>query len=144
MKAKINRDKTEELQPVENFGGELNMSLYDINKNFMASQQPLTSEEYKKAVDVIENYTMNNTAKYFMLLCKEISYYTIFVYDKNEKEDINTVFTDCINNVGKVLSIEINKENNTPEVWVRTPEGENLCMYYFSCDALVVPFKGRD
>ena len=45
-------------------------------------------------------------------------------------------------NVGKVLSIEINKENNTPEIWIRTPEEENVCMYYFPCDNLIVPFGG--
>lgn len=150
MKAKIDRGLRADLQPVDDFAGtELKMSLYEMNQNFMASQTPLSAEEIKELVEsVIKNYTNNYLEtniedKHFMLLCKDINYYTIFEYDKNEKYwNVVNTFIECIKNVGEILSIEINKENDTPEIWVRTPEGENICMYYFNCENLVATFGG--
>lgn len=140
MKAKIRR---ENFQKTDEFaGGQIEMSLYEMNQNFMATQPPLSAEEASSLVDsIIKEYTINHlTSKYFMLLCKDINYYTIFVNSSYEEEKFTDIILDCLKNVGQILSIELNKENNTPEIWVRTPEGKTMCMFYFECANLVVPF----
>ena len=150
MKANIERgQRAIALDPEGEIAGtaNLNMNLYEMNQQFMASQEPLPVKELEQAIkDVILDYTFNMIGnacenKHFMLLCKDINYYTIFEYSEGA-ESIISAFLDCIKNVGQVLSIEYNKTNFTPEIWVRTPDYENICMYYFNCENLVVPFGG--
>ena len=159
MKAKINRGKRANAGLIEEFSGidpskiklegleGPKLSIYEYNQSLMANEKPLSAEELiQKIQEIIYNYTFKNIGNncersHFMLLCKDINYYTIFNYTKRE-ESIVSAFLDCVKNVGEVLNIELNTTNNTPEVWVRTPDGDNLCMYYFNCENLVVPFGG--
>lgn len=123
------------------------MTFYEYNQSLMANEKPLPAEILSQKIkEVIYDYTFKNIGNnceqtHFMLLCKDINYYTIFNYIEGE-EALSSAFLDCIKNVGEVLNIELNTENNTPEIWVRTSNGDNLCMYYFNCENLVVPFGG--
>lgn len=145
MKAKIDRNKRADLQPVDDFAGtELKMSLYEMNQNFMASQKPLSSEELEKGLkEVIWDYvhTKHQASKYFMLLCKDISYFTVFVCDDKTDKTLVNEFLNCLEWVGKILSIEYNKENNVPEIWIKTEEGNCHCMYFFEYDDGIIPFR---
>lgn len=159
MKAKINRGNHAKIRPVDDFSSidpskiklkgleGPKMTIYEYNQSLMANENPLPAEILSQKIkEVIYDYTFKNIGNnceqtHFMLLCKDINYYTIFNYIEGE-EALSSAFLDCIKNVGEVLSIELNTENNTPEIWVRTPNGDNLCMYYFNCENLVVPFGG--
>lgn len=126
--------------------GNLGMSLYDINKNFMAGQSALSQDELTAGLKVIENYVFDTykNSTYFMLLCKELSYYTMFVRDSKSSTNILTnEVLNCLQWIAKdILSIELNTTNNTPEIWIRTPEEEIVCMYFFNYDDGVVDFGG--
>ena len=126
--------------------GNLGMSLYNINKNFMAGQPALSQDELTAGLKVIENYVFDTykNSTYFMLLCKELSYYTTFVRDSKSSTNIlmNEVL-NCLQWIAKdILSIELNTTNNTPEIWIRTPEEEIVCMYFFNYDDGVIDFGG--
>lgn len=126
--------------------GNLGISLYDINKNFMAGQPALSQDELTAGLKVIENYVFDTykNSTYFMLLCKELSYYTMFVRDSKSSTNILTnEVLNCLQWIAKdILSIELNTINNTPEIWIRTPEEEIVCMYFFNYDDGVIDFGG--
>lgn len=126
--------------------GKLGMSLYDVNKNFMADQPALSQDELTASLKVIEDYAFDTykNSTYFMLLCKELSYYTVFVRDSKSSTNILTnEVLNCLQWIAKdILSIELNTTNNTPEIWIRTPEEEIACMYFFNYDDGVIDFGG--
>lgn len=126
--------------------GNLGMSLYDVNKNFMADQPALSQDELTASLKVIEDYVFDTykNSTYFMLLCKELSYYTVFVRDSESSTNILTdEVLNCLQWIAKdILSIELNTTNNTPEIWIRTPEEEVVCMYLFNYDDGVIDFGG--
>ena len=68
--------------------GEINMSLYDINKNIMQQLPDYTNEQLYKLEDSIDNEVNNKYIKnsYFMLLCNEIHYYTLFHFNPEESD----------------------------------------------------------
>lgn len=126
--------------------GNLGMSLYDVNKNFMADQPALSQDELTASLKVIEDYVFDTykNSTYFMLLCKELSYYTVFVRDSESSTNILIdEVLNCLQWIAKdILSIELNTTNNTPEIWIRTPEDEVVCMYLFNYDNGVIDFGG--
>lgn len=126
-------------------GDGLNMTLYELNKSII-SQLPVktTYAEQKLSRDVIDNFFKKHGRKYYMLLCKDISYYTIFQYSSDDKmTDFDTLgyaVLDCLLDVGKLVCADLLEDGSAVEIWVRTPEDENLCMYLFDCEKLIVTF----
>ena len=77
-----------------------------------------------------------------MLLCKDISYYTIFTYEGNKManyETLGAAVLDCLQNVGQLVCADITEDGNAVEIWVRT-EDDNICMYLFKCADLMVTY----
>ena len=82
---------------------------------------------------------------YLMLLCKDISYYTIF-YKADNSEEFATrgdAILACAQDIGKIITVDYMEASDTIEIWVRTPENDNLCMCLFDCAGLMVGFKGE-
>lgn len=122
-------------------GEGLKMSMYDLNK-MVISQLPIL-KDLTNEINVINEYFKINNGKYFMLLCKEISYYTIFNHSNNyDIETLGQAVTECAQDVGKIISVENTEDGCAIEIWVRTADEENLCMYLFNCEGLIVSFGG--
>ena len=120
----------------------LGMNLYDLNKSAMASFPIM--EDFTTAINLINEFNSNNTLKYAMLLCKDISYYTVFIRDdyENEALDLGNSVIECALNVGSVLSVDLTEDQQAIEIWVRDNNNENLCMYLFNCAGLIVKYNG--
>ena len=48
----------------------------------------------------------------------------------------------CAEAIGKVISVDYIEDQNAVEIWVRTEQNENLCMYLFNCESMFVSFGG--
>lgn len=80
-----------------------------------------------------------------MLLCKELSYYTIF----QKTEDVFTHFSTfgeavltCAQDIGNIISVDYMENTNTIEIWVRTKDNEdNVCMVLFDCKDFIVTYS---
>jgi hypothetical protein len=128
---------------VKNDSG-LSMNLYDLNKSII-SQLPIKSTyaEQKAERALIDEFCKKHGHSSYMLLCKDISYYTIFTYEGIKMCDFETLgqaTLDCLLNVGNLICADNTPEGNAIEIWVRTPEEDNLCMYLFKCDDLMVTY----
>ena len=124
-------------------GEGLSMSLYELNKSII-SQLPakITYAEQHEDREKINKFFGKNGRTSYMLLCKDISYYTIFTYEGNKMADFETLghaVLDCLLNVGHLVCADETSDGNAMEIWVRT-EDDNICMYLFTCSDLMVTY----
>lgn len=114
------------------------MSLYDLNKNIMSQLPPLSQEQIAELKELILTFDDNIDNTYYMLLCREKNYFTLFV--KNGCLGINTInesVIDCLYDLGDIVSGEITKDKMAIEFWVKTDK-DAFCVYFFGYDNGVV------
>jgi len=116
--------------------GGLSMSCYDINKQIIAQLENIENNEEKmqEAKDIIKKYTDCDRTTYYMLLCKDINYYTVFHVDPLFKEDYNTIVDeviDCLHYIGAIKSVSLNNSGEGIEIWVHPVDSDPMVMYLF-------------
>ena len=114
-------------------------TLYDMNKNAMDNEKPLSSYALRNRLDLVKKYFQDN-GKYFMLLCKEQSDYTVFRLTEKTITNVNktaSILGECLVNRGEVLSIDKHDLGPALEIWIRI-EGENFVYYLFPYDDAII------
>ena len=114
-------------------------TLYDMNKNAMSSQKPLSNYALRNELDKAKRYFQDNK-EYFMLLCREQNDYTIFKISEKTVEKINeaaSILGECLTNRGEVLSIDKHDLGPALEIWLRI-DGENFVYYLFPYDEAII------
>lgn len=112
---------------------ELHFTFYDLNKQIISQLTPVEEAEAK---ETLSRYFSVQDNKYFMLLCRDINYYTVFVLkDGAECKVVDEVWA-CAKFVGVVKSVEI--EDNVVEIWFTDNEDQTYVMYLFSYDDGVI------
>jgi hypothetical protein len=123
------------------------VTLYELNKSALRSMPIMTN--FEEAEETI-NFYMNCCAKphRYMLLCKEISYFTIFEDNSLGTSEFLTlgeaVITCIKEDLGDILTIVPVENNMGIEIWFKTSKDEIYCMYLFNCASLFVPFGGMN
>lgn len=115
------------------------MNMYDINKQIIA-QLPAINEADLIAVkrEVIRKYCDQMKAEYYMLLCRDINYYTVFKIDLNlADETIEDVLVDCANYIGTIKSISLTEDEQALELWM-TNDNDTYAAYFFPYDEGVI------
>ena len=118
-----------------NFG----MNLYDLNKNIISQLEPLTKVEITEKVNtIIEDFRIKTYNKFYMLLCRDFNYYTLFAKAEDDITNFSNTVMEIITELGNIYSIE-ETAKNIIEIWIK-PEGEKtpLAFYLFPYDAGVV------
>jgi hypothetical protein len=118
-------------------------TLYDFNKAAMLNESKLNKKERKEKKEELSKYFLDNSdKKYFMLLCNELKYYTIFSFISKGKEQYETAAQDvfeCLENWKDVLSVERTEDKTSYEIWVRD-NNEVYAFYLFPYDAGVIEY----
>ena len=117
-----------------NFG----MTIYDINKQIISQMGELEGIAREEAHLLITDTVATSGQTYFMLLCRDINYYTLFKLDKDNSGLCNVaseVF-DCAEDIGALKSVE--SVEGAIEIWVHPIDEEPLAMYLFPYDAGVI------
>lgn len=119
------------------------MTLYDLNKMYFSQLTPKETEtELKECEETFNKYHNLVESDRYMLLCKEISYYTIFeLNDVADFEEFGAGVMECLENVGKILSVDILENEQVAEVWIRLDDDQNVCMYLFNAKEFIVKFR---
>jgi hypothetical protein len=132
-----------EWEIMESDDSSLSIPLYEMNKMILSELPALNDEEIEKAKAVIREYVSNNADDYYMLLCHELKYFTVFAQDEycDVDETIENVIFDCLNYVGTVKSVELSKDGGAIEIWVTTPEDDTYVMYLFDYGRGIVPCR---
>lgn len=117
-------------------------TLYEMNQQLMANEKKLSPAALLSKRRMVKHFFLTNLSQYFMLLCHDARDYTLFndigynpfnavSVEKTAKQFTKELF-ECLKNRGDILAIDKAKENpKALEIWIRTPEGQNLCYYIF-------------
>lgn len=120
--------------------GEIGLgTLYDMNKNAMNAEKPMSAYALRNRLDLVKKYFQDNK-EYFMLLCREQNDYTIFKISEKTVEKINeaaSILGECLINRGEVLSIDKHDLGPALEIWLRI-NGENFVYYLFPYDEAII------
>lgn len=112
--------------------GNIQMTAYDLNKQLILSLGPIKDEELNKFRSDFAGYIREIEDKFFMLLCKEQSYYTIFNYtSRNDSYYFADVLLEVIEAVGSFYNYSIDEENGGVELWIKPEDKEEVFVYYF-------------
>lgn len=110
----------------------LSVSLYDMNKSIIGKKKPMQTQELLEKKQNIRNFVNKTNNKYYMLLCRELNYYTLF--DKQDlliiKDNIEDAVIECAQDYGDILNINESGEGAI-EVWIRNNEDKNVYMLLF-------------
>lgn len=103
----------------------VSMSLYDINKQAVASLPPIDEEMIKEKEKLIADFLSEVHDDYYMLLCRDLNYYTMFAIQPLDKvlPDAEKEIIACIKDLGTPLSIERDPEAKLIEIWFKCIDG---------------------
>lgn len=126
-------------------GVDFKMSNYELNKCVIGQMKELTPEEVDKKLEIIDSYVQESNNKYFMLLCNELNYYTVFETNSLSNDDpylnMSSAVYDIIKNLGQIKDIN-DSGSGAIEIWI-TNNDETHCYHLFDYDAGIVPVIGR-
>ena len=129
------------------------ISLYEVNKNFYETQEPITDEAIlNEKIELVNRYDRETKNNYYMLLCKEMSYYTILKKEDCYSDTDFTSLGDAITQLfleqnWVIYDIYQSEETGAIELWTKDPnhetDNEIHCMILFGYDLGVVTFGGQ-
>lgn len=119
----------------------LETTLYDMNKQIIDKEKPLTTEQLKEIQEKLETWFNWYLDGYAMLLCRERYDFTVFhLYMKanpNPPKIAAKELIDLLKERGKILSIEKEIDDNKWEIWLKINK-EIFAYYLFPCDDWVI------
>lgn len=125
----------------EEQGTQMAMDIYNLNKQIISQLPTLSNDALIEKKILVRDFILKTNNKYYMLLCRDINYYTLFALDvyKNSDELLeNIMFDECITQcLGDIKSIEIAEDGGAIEIWYTTHD-DSYVMYFFPYDAGVV------
>lgn len=120
-------------------GQALSMNLYELNKMIVSQLPRATEKDIQSFKTILKDFSQTINSNYYMLLCKDISYYTIFTKSKTN-ELFEDLVIECVQNVGDIITIEKTPEEQAIEIWICNENNDAYCMYLCDCSSLIVRF----
>ena len=114
----------------EKANGSINLSLYDLNKQIISQLPEMDDEKIQKAKETITEYV--GSRKYFMLLGRELNYYTLF--SRTPSTELPTIadeVIDCLRYVGTPKGVDLTEDGSAIEMWITNEEGESFLLMFF-------------
>lgn len=107
------------------------ISLYELNRGLISQLKPYDMEDTKKAFEAVKDWLSKNRDSYYMFLCKEKSYFTVF--DATQSSyivvDMASQFFALLEEFDVIYSIEVDT-NNAVAVWACFDDDELPHCYY--------------
>lgn len=114
---------------------EIAISLYDMNEQLI-KQLDWPEDAFEVLSEALNDWPVN--AEYWMLLCKEISYYTMVHYIVGgECGSLEQAILECVAFYGRIKTAYVS--NNQMEIWVYDEKVDQMyCFHFFPADDFVV------
>lgn len=109
---------------------------YDLNKQIIAQMEP----DLEGTKNIIGDFVKKTKNRFYMLLCREIQYYTIFERGSKNSPAPEDEIISCLEDLGEVITAE-ETEHGVVECWVKDEENEVSMVALFPYDQGVVPCK---
>lgn len=102
-------------------------NMYDINKNCMEKEPTLSNSKLREKIKKMRKSLEGNHG--YMLLCRELTDYTVFLYN-NDNVEFETAMFECITNRGNCKGID-KLEDGAWEIWIQHDSDKEMHVYYF-------------
>ena len=127
MKCNLPEEKQEKVS------GSFGMNYYELNKQLVSQLPALTLEQIiQQKENVVEPFLSQVDSDYYMFLCNELKYYTIFNVNINMTEPtVGEELFACLHDFcDEIKSIERTDDGCAIEIWL-TKDEETYVMYFF-------------
>ena len=106
-------------------------SNYDMHKQLYAQlKAPSEKILHERYVSIGAWFSTDPMCDYYMLMCKENSYYTVLHFkNMNYDKGMNEV-QELLESRGKVIDITYSQENDAYECWLKEKDTNEVSMYY--------------
>lgn len=115
----------------------LELKLIDLNKQIISQIEDYNEEDFANAMNIIDEYATIKPGEYYMLLCRDYNYYTLFKTGEETYPSFSNEVIECLKNIGPVKAFDITDDKEAIEIWVMV-EDEPYVMYLFNYDQGVV------
>ncbi len=133
-------DKWVKVTPKAKDSGDINVSLYDMNKQIIDQLPPLSEQQL---IDIVDTLNLWSKANVYMLYGKEISYFTVLMRG-NENNDFDNFGEGIISLLGDIsdtiYSIDI-VDDNAVEIWLKYNDNSTV-LYLFNYEGGIVRYGG--
>jgi len=106
-------------------------TLYELNKQVMAQLPPQDEATMNHNWTVIGDWFGKNQKRWFMLMCKERSDFTMFHITDNQFTKGVIELQDVLKERGEILAIQYQHGDDAFEIWVREYETKDVYMFMF-------------
>ena len=127
----------------------LEISNYAIHKQLFAQMEPLSGEKLKRKLAPIDTWFQKHylsNVRFFMLMCKENSYYTVLHLNDGKFTHVSAtnMLINLLTDRGPIIDITYNELSDGYECWVKENEDGEVHMYYlFTYDWGVIEVKSN-
>jgi mRNA-degrading endonuclease HigB of HigAB toxin-antitoxin module len=111
---------------------------YEANQKAMTLQSALSPVEYNGKINEIALWFSSKKEKYFMFLCHDIRYYTLFHFNTSDYFKGGQELKECFENNNFIIT-DIHYENDLGgyEIWLRVDSKDHVG-YLFSNEKAVI------
>lgn len=112
--------------------GGLSMPLYEINKNLINQFPPYEEEKLKDLEERINTWAKEFNNVYFMLLCNELKYYTLFAKAEIPPIDFSSLgagINELFFESGKQIVSDENCKDHF-EIWAKSNNETNVFLLF--------------
>lgn len=121
----------------------VSMNLYEINQQLINNFKPYTSEQRKDLAAGIMEFLNKTDNRTYMLLCRDINYYTMFLRQTIPTPDYQFFWQAvllCAQDLGDIVNHDIFEDRI--EIWVKNGDNLPYVFILFPYDRGVVTFNG--
>ena len=104
----------------------LGMTEYEINKMIVAQLPAMIKDtQLEPGKQIVKTYTHkhNTPVGYYMLLCNDIRYYTVFEVHNHSEENVEDIVIECLQDNGVIQQINYNDNKTAVECWIKNENG---------------------
>lgn len=114
------------------------MSLYELNKQVMSQLPPQDEMTMAHNWNVIGDWFSKDKERWFMLMCKERSDFTLFhIVDNNFAKGIQEL-KEVLEERGDILAIQYQHGEDTFEIWIKDKKAEVFLFMLFGASWMIV------
>lgn len=113
-------------------------TLYELNKQIMSQLPPQDKNTMNHNWTVIGDWFSQNQKRWFMLMCKERSDFTLFHITDNQFTKGVAELQEVLKERGEILAIQYQHGEDAFEIWVRESEDEVYMFMLFEAEWMIV------
>lgn len=110
---------------------DMGINLYDLNKQLVEQLPDYNEDNLEIGKSLINEFLKTTNSSYYMLLNKDINYYTVFAINLFSEKCCADEIMACITELGAVKSISKTDDEQAIEIWIKQEDNISV-MYLFN------------